>query len=217
MDRDTIWAHIHHERASLAATLRTLTPEQWNHDSLCAGWSVKDVAVHVISTPQLGLARTMGLFLRNIGRGYNTMIFRETKRMAQRQTTEQVLADYETYATSRKKVATTTTIEPLIDALVHHQDVVRPLGLRHDMDPAAAAVAADRVRTLAPLMGTRRLKKSVRMVATDVDWDRGKGPVVEGPMQELLMLCSGREPALTDLSGEGVDVLRATRRALRGP
>ncbi len=79
---------------------------------------------------------------------------------------------------------------------MHHQDIVRPLGLRHDMDPTAAAVAADRVRLLAPLMGTRRFIKSVRMVATDVDWARGQGPVVEGPMQELLMLCAGREADL---------------------
>jgi len=207
MDRDTIWGHIHHERDTLAATLRTLTPAQWEHDSLCEGWTVKDVAAHVISTPQMGFGRTMGVFARNLGRGYNTMIFRETKRLAERQTTEQILTDYETYATSRRKVTTTTTIEPLIDALVHHQDIIRPLGLRHDMDPTAAAVAADRVRLLAPLMGTRRVVKSVRMVATDVDWARGHGPVVEGPMQELLMLCAGREPDAAFLRGAGVEVV----------
>ncbi len=48
MDRDTLWGHTHHERIALAATLRTLTPEQWEHDSLCEGWTVKDVAAHVI-------------------------------------------------------------------------------------------------------------------------------------------------------------------------
>ena len=192
MDRDTLWGHIHHERTALARTLRTLTADQWEHDSLCEGWTVKDVAAHVISTPQLGFTGTMGVFLRNLGRGYNTMVYRETKRVSARKTTDEVVHDFETYATSRKKVATTTTVEPLIDALVHHQDIVRPLGLRHDMDPEAAAVAADRVRLLSPLMGTRRLVRTVRMVATDIDWDRGKGRVVEGPMQELLMLCAGR-------------------------
>ena len=90
----------------------------------------------------------------------------------------------------------TTVVEPLIDALVHHQDIVRPLGLRHDMDPVAAVVAADRLRKVALLFGTRRLVKGVRMVATDVDWERGQGPVIKGPMQELLMLCAGREADL---------------------
>jgi uncharacterized protein (TIGR03083 family) len=215
MDRDSIWGHIHHERATLAETLRTLSPEQWERDSLCEGWTVKDVAVHVISTPQLGFRGTMGVFARNLGRGYNTMIFRETKRLAERQSTDQILADFETHATSRKKVPTTTVVEPLIDALVHHQDIVRPLGLRHDMPPEAAAVAADRVRTLALLMGTRRIVKSVRMVATDVDWDRGKGPLVEGPMHELLMLCAGRQPDRALLSGEGAEQAMRGRRTSR--
>ena len=196
MDHDTLWGHIHHERDTLAATLRTLTPEQWEHDSLCLGWTVKDVAAHLISSPQMGIGRTMGLFGRNLGRGYNRMIFRETKRLSERQTTQQILADFETLATSRKHVPVTTVVEPLIDALVHHQDIVQPLGLRHDMDPVAAVVAADRLRKVALLFGTRRLVKGVRMVATDVDWERGQGPVIKGPMQELLMLCAGREADL---------------------
>jgi uncharacterized protein (TIGR03083 family) len=194
MDRDTLWGHIHHERAALATTLRTLTPEQWQHDSLCAGWTVKDVAAHVITTPRLGFGGTVGVFARNLGRGYNTMIDRETRRTSGRMTTDEIVAAFDTHADSRRKVAVTTTVEPLIDALVHHQDIVRPLGLRHDMDPAAAAVAADRVRLLAPLMGTRAAIRGVRMVATDIDWDRGKGPLVEAPMQELLMRCAGRDP-----------------------
>jgi uncharacterized protein (TIGR03083 family) len=210
MDRDTIWRQIHHERAALADTLRTLTPEQWETPSLCEGWTVKDVATHVISAPQLGVGATLGLFARNLGSGYNTMIFRETKRIAERMSTDEILADYKRYADSRKHVFTTTSVEPLIDALVHHQDILRPLGLHHDMDPEAAAVAADRVRKLALLMGTRRIVKSVRMVATDTDWARGKGPEVEGPMQELLMLCAGREPDRALLGGEGADLVFQT-------
>ena len=87
---------------------------------------------------------------------------------------------------------TTTSVEPLVDALVHHQDVVRPLGLRHEMAPEAAAVAADRCRALAFLMGSRGVVKGARMVATDIDWSRGRGPTLTGPMQELLMVCAGR-------------------------
>lgn len=206
MDRDEVWRHIHAERAALADTLGSLTAEQWAEPSLCAGWTVKDVAAHVISTPQIGIGEVAKMSLRNLGRGYNTMIFREVKRLGQ-QPVEQILADYATYAGSTHRVPVTTSIEPLIDALVHHQDIVRPLGLRHEPDPAAAAVAADRCRTLSPLMGSRRVVKGVRMVATDVEWTRGRGPTVEGPMQELLMLCAGRsgDPAL--LSGDGLQLL----------
>ena len=194
MDRDTLWHHTHQERLALADTLRTLTPEQWEHPSLCEGWTVKDVAAHIITGhPQTGVGTMVGLLARNIGRGYNTMIYRETKRVSARMTPDDVLADFERFATSRCKALTTTTVEPLVDAIVHHQDIIRPLGLRHDPDPEAAAVAADRLRLLRWLMGTRKTLRDVRMVATDVDWDRGRGAVVQGPMRELLMLCAGRE------------------------
>ncbi|WP_109505925.1 maleylpyruvate isomerase family mycothiol-dependent enzyme [Nocardioides speluncae] len=207
MERENVWRHIHAERAALADTLGSLTAEQWEHESLCAGWTVKDVAAHVISTAKIKPADMVGIMGRNLGRGYNKMIFREVKRLSHQQSVEQILADYTTYATSTRKVPTVTVIEPLIDAIVHHQDIVRPLGIIREPDPAAAAVAADRCRTLSLLFGSRRVVKGVRMVATDVDWTRGRGPTVEGPMRELLMLCAGRagDPAL--LSGDGLELV----------
>lgn len=206
MDKATVWRHIHAERAALAETLNSLTEEQWEHESLCAGWTVKDVAAHVISTAKIKPADMVGIVMRNLGRGYNTMIFREVKRLGQ-QPVEQILADYATYGDSTHRVPVTTSIEPLVDALVHHQDIIRPLGLSHEPDPQAAAVAAGRCRTLSLLMGSRRVVKGVRMVATDVDWTRGRGPTVEGPMLELLMLCADRAGDPSLLSGDGLQLI----------
>ncbi|KRA38475.1 MULTISPECIES: maleylpyruvate isomerase family mycothiol-dependent enzyme [unclassified Nocardioides] len=204
MEKAELWRHIHAERAALASLLAELPDEDWSHDTLCPGWTVHDVAAHVISTPQIGWRDMGGLLARNLGRGYNTMIFREVKRIGARETRDSILSDFDRYAASTHHVPTTTSVEPLIDALLHHQDIVRPLGRTREMPPAAAAVAADRVRRLAPLMGTGKLVRSVRMVATDVDWDHGKGPVVTGPIQELLMLASGRVPDPALVSGEGL-------------
>jgi uncharacterized protein (TIGR03083 family) len=209
MDRDTVWRHVHEQRRALAGLLAGLDAEEWEHESLCPGWTVRDVAAHVISTPQIGLAdvlRMTPLMLR----GYNRAIFAETKRWG-RAPIERILADYERLDGSRRHVPTTTHVEPLLDALVHSQDVARPLGRRLDVHPEAAVVAADRARLLSPVFGTRRLLKGVRMVATDVDWSRGRGPTLEGPAQELLMVCTGRAPYEGSLTGEGVALLpRAT-------
>lgn len=209
MDKATVWRHIHAERAALAETLNSLTDEQWEHETLCAGWTVKDVAAHVISTAKIRPADMIGMVGRNLGRGYNTMIFREVKRLSREQSVEQILADYTTYATSTRKVPTVTAIEPLIDSLVHHQDILRPLGLSYEPDRQAAAIAADRCRTLSMLMGSRRVVKGVRMVAADVDWTRGRGPTVEGPMLELLMLCAGRAGDPSLLSGDGLELTKS--------
>lgn len=207
MDTQSVWTHIHAERRALAADLASLAPEQWLADSLCAGWTVKEVAAHVISHPQIGWAAMPGMVARNFGRSYNAMIFREVKRLGATETPESILADFDTFATSTRRVPTTTAIEPLFDALVHHQDIVRPLGLRHAMDPEAAAVAADRCRQLAFLSGSRRVVKGTRMVATDIGWTRGRGPALRGPMQELLMVCAGRSRVAVDLEGDGLEVL----------
>lgn len=209
MDKAAVWHHTHAERAALAATLRSLPASAWAHPTLCPGWTVHDIAAHVISHPQIGWRETGAMLGRNLGRSYDTMIFREVKRLGARATRAGILADYERLATSTRHVPITTSIEPLVDALLHHQDIVRPLGITHAMDPAAAAVAADRIRLLAPLIGTGRLLRSIRLVATDIDWDRGRGPVVAGPVQELLMLASGREPDRTLLEGPGTDALPA--------
>lgn len=207
MDTQAVWAHIHTERRALAANLADLTPEQWLADSLCAGWTVQDVAAHVISHPQIGWAQMPAMVARNFGRGYNAMIFREVKRLGASSTRESILADYAAYDGSTRKVPTTTVLEPLIDCLVHHQDIARPLGLAREMAPDAAAVAADRARTLAFLSGSRKVVKSSRMVATDIDWVRGSGPTITGPIQELLMVCMGRSRVATELSGDGLELL----------
>ena len=52
-------------------------------------------------------------------------------------------------------------------------------------------------------MSGRRLR-DLRLVASDTDWARGRGDVIEGPMEELLMLCTGREPRWERLVGTGV-------------
>jgi uncharacterized protein (TIGR03083 family) len=207
MDKDTVWRHIHQQRRALADQLSRLDEGQWEHDSLCAGWTVRDVAAHVISTPAIGWAEMLRM-TPSMMRGYNRAIFEDAKRRGRREPAE-ILADYERYDGSRHHVPTTTHVEPLIDVLVHSQDILRPLGIDHAMPPDAAAAAADRARLLAPLTGSWRLVRSVRMVAEDVDWARGRGPVIEGPMQELLMLSCGRDARVETLSGDGRELLRA--------
>jgi uncharacterized protein (TIGR03083 family) len=207
MEKQDVWTHIHAERAALAATLAALPADHWQRPSLCPGWTVKDVAAHVISNPQIRLGDVGRLFVRNLGRSYNDMILRDVQRLGAEQEPDRILADYAAYADSRKHVPTTTVIEPLIDSLVHHQDIVRPLGLTREMHPEAAAVAADRCRLLLGLMGSRRVVKGVRMVATDLDWVRGRGPTLSGPMQELLMVCAGRSRVAVELEGDGQELL----------
>ena len=58
--------------------------------------------------------------------------------------------------------------------------------------------------------------RGVQLVATDVDWSVGAGPAVEGPVEALLLLLTGRAAALDRLSGPGLDRLDLPGRAAPG-
>lgn len=210
MDRETIWDHTVAQRQALADILRGLTDEQWEHPSLCEGWRVRDVAAHVISSPQLDWGASLRV-LPGLWRGYNGMIFHDVLRRGQA-SPEDILAQFDRFAAVRRGPAVVTHVEPLLDILVHTQDIVRPLGIDHHMPPEAAAVAADRARLLRMAGGRIR---SLGMTATDTDWARGDDALVEGTMEELLMLCTGRAPRWERLMGEGVADARAAFRRSR--
>lgn len=206
MDTPAVWQHIHQERRALASLLTGLPDEAWQRDTLCPGWSVLDVAAHVISNPQINWGDIVRMARRHLGRGYNAMVFHAVKEWSADQSPERVLGDFEKYDGVQRHVPVTTTIEPLLDVLVHTQDILRPLGLTHEMPVEAAAVAANRALLTGRMLGWRT--GAVRLVATDIAWARGRGPTVSGPMQELLLVCSGRARVAQELAGDGVALLR---------
>lgn len=207
MDADTVWRHVRAEREALVGTLRELSAEEWEHPSLCAGWRVRDVAGHLTA---VSLMRPVDLpvMLARGGFSYNGMIYRDGLRRG-RAPVEQILADHERVTDVRRAPPMLTPLEPLTDTLVHTQDILRPLGREYVAPTETILLAADRVRRLALFLGSRRIIRSVRMVATDADWVRGEGPTLEAPMQELLMVCAGRMPDMTLVSGDGLEMLRA--------
>lgn len=208
MEREQIWQATIDARKALAAHLVELTPEEWAHPSLCTGWTIKDVAAHVMLHPTFRWRELPAMFGRNLGRSYDAMIDRETRRISARLTPADVLAQYEEYADSHRHVPVTTSVEPMLDILVHTQDILRPLGRSQDMPPVAASVSADRALLLGALTGWSSAKK-LRLVATDIEWSHGrKGPEVRGPMQELLMISTGRAPDAALVSGEGLAQVR---------
>lgn len=203
MDTETIWRHIDTERASLADLLAELTPAQWDTPSICPGWRVREVAAHVISSPQTrfwpvlrGMARARGDF--------NRMIFDEARRAATQYTPEQIVAQYHEHAGSRRHPPGTTPVDPLLDVLIHGQDIARPLGIHREIPADAARVAADRIWLKSFPFKARKRLAGVRLVATDCDWTVGTGAEVRGTMGDLLLVLSGRTISVPELTGQGV-------------
>ena len=194
MDRDAVWRTIDAERAALASLLAGLDDAMWSTPSLCAGWTVRDVAAHVISSPQATLGSTVRAMVSARG-DLDRALFAEARRHSARPTT-QILDDFRRLAGSRRHPPGTTHLEPLLDVLVHTQDIAVPLGVEHPMPPVPCAVAAGRVWRLRYPFHARRRLTGYRLVATDTDWSVGAGPPLEGTAGALLLLVTGRTAAL---------------------
>jgi uncharacterized protein (TIGR03083 family) len=206
MDKDRAWQVIHQERAALADMLETLTPEEWEHPSLCNGWSVRDVAAHVISAPEAKVGQMAAALVRARG-SFNRAAHDEAQRLSSRNT-GQIVDDYRRLAESRRLAPGTNHKQALLDTLVHTQDIVIPLGRHHEMPVEAARASAEAFRkNLFPFNARKRLA-GCRLEATDTDWAAGEGALVRGPIAALLLLITGRPASLTELSGEALPQLR---------
>ena len=206
MDRDEVWQAIDAERLSLADLLDDLTPQEWERPSLCAEWRVRDVAAH-LTLSQTGVLPALVAVVR--ARGNLNRMIRDTARHQGRRPTAEYAPLLRAMAGSRRTAPGVTHLEPLIDVLVHGQDIAVPLGRSRAMPARASAAAADRVwPNLWPFRAERRLR-GFTFAATDDDWTAGAGPRVEGPIGAILLLLTGRPAALSRLSGPGVEALAA--------
>ena len=114
---------------------------------------------------------------------------------------------------SRRKAPFVSDLEPLLDALVHGQDMAVPLGLDRVVPTDAAAAATQRAWSMGfPFRAEKRLA-GFTLVASDHPWSAGEGAVVEAPVRALLMLVTGRDVVLPELTGPGADALRSRLRA----
>jgi uncharacterized protein (TIGR03083 family) len=206
-DEDRAWQAIRAQRLAVADLLESLDAGDWEQPSLCEGWTVRDVAAH-LTLQQLSLLDGLGMFARAPG-GMNRVIREAARREAARSTPAQLVARIRASAQSRRHNVGITYKEALIDALVHSQDIARPLGRALPIPPDAAALGANQVwRKGWPFYPRRRLA-GLRLVGTDGEWSVGEGPEVRGRLGDLLLVLTGRgAAALTDLDGDGVPELR---------
>jgi uncharacterized protein (TIGR03083 family) len=184
---------------------RHLTDDQWNMPSLCPGWTIRDVVVHLAyHTHRSGLKEKLG----NLHKTTAMMVEREN-------------------ASARDELLRWLSSDPApaeredrgthAELVIHQQDIRRPLGL-------ARAYPEDSLRSSLDLCTTRsgnifvidrrfRLGRGLRLVATDLEWTIGKGPEVRGTAEAILMAIAGRRAVLSDLDGDGVRVIDHRLRA----
>ena len=110
------------------------------------------------------------------------------------------------------RVATATTTPPaapatrLVEAVVHGEDVRRPLGLHRDYPVEHVLPALGyQVKTSVSMGGGKQRAAGFRLVAVDSGFSAGEGPEVRGTALVLLLAISGRPVGPDELSGPGAE------------
>lgn len=109
----------------------------------------------------------------------------------------------------------TTPATALVAVVCHASDIFRPLGKTTLFDRQLLALVARRLAHAGYPIGARKRIRGLRLAATDADFELGAGPLVQGPIEALMLVIAGRPAALGDLSGPGRDFL-AERISLPG-
>jgi uncharacterized protein (TIGR03083 family) len=188
VNTDEIWRRVDEQRIGLAGLLEGLTAEQWTAQSLCDGWQVRDVAAHLTHS-HMHPVRAIVEAARS-GFRFDSMIQRLGREDPRSQA--EIAIALRGMAGSRKRVPGTSVQQPLIELLVHGQDITVPLGIDWPMPLDAAREVAQKLSGMTfPLNGQRRLA-GVRLVATDAEFAAGEGREVQVPIGDIVMILAGR-------------------------
>jgi uncharacterized protein (TIGR03083 family) len=200
------WAAIHAERHALLDDLQRLDDSQWDAASSCGQWKVRDVVGHIIATAKVTPA---GFLTGMAASGFRFHVMNEKRATAEAGgTPKEILERLRSVLDAKTKPP--GPIDAMVgEAIVHGEDIRRPLGLKHAYDAGALVASADFYRKGNLLIGGKRRAEGLTLRATDHDWQAGDGPEVHGPMAALVSAIAGRADALGELDGPGLATLRS--------
>ena len=190
MHEERIWQVVEHERLGLADLLEDLTPAQWEAPTMCEGWRVRDVAAHLTIAARLRVPQMVAGMVRARG-NFDRFVFDDARRRAARPPAE-LIAELRALAGSRRHPRPTKPIDPMVDMLVHGQDIALAVGTARAMPTDAAVAGSDHVWTSSFPFRARTRLAGYRLQATNADWAAGEGELVEAPVERLLLVLTGR-------------------------
>jgi uncharacterized protein (TIGR03083 family) len=201
MTRNEIAQATRLERVKLVADLGTLNEEQWDAQSQCSEWKVRDVVGHLIRLwHYYHLQLPFELDLIRYGFQLNRALSRSAQRIGRWPTgellTELAGARYEDTLVYRFHPQ---PLYALAEWIVHGQDIRRPLGLSATFDPEHL-IAIGNVAQKWYTWGARKRRLAQRLEATDANFTVGDGQTtLRGPLEAVVMATFGRQSGLKDL------------------
>jgi uncharacterized protein (TIGR03083 family) len=200
------------EMASISETLAGLTAAQWDAPSLCDGWRVRDVIGHMLVGYTVPMDE-LGAVIQQYGGDINLASKMASAEYAGAHSPSELASGYERLWRERIRggIAAMIPIEDaLVDHVIHHSDMCRPLGLPTGVSEERLAAVLQLAPVTGGMIGCDARMAGLRLHATDLDLVAGDdGPEVAGSAEDLILAVSGRPAGLDRLEGDGVATLVA--------
>jgi uncharacterized protein (TIGR03083 family) len=186
-----IGAAVAAERRAQVELYSSLSEEEWDSPSLCAGWRVREVLAHVTMPFRYSLPRVGWELLKTRG-SFDRMADRRARIDARQLSSGQLWESLRDNVEHPWAPPGGGPLGALSHDVIHGLDVSTPLG-RDD------AVSPERVGMVLGGLRPRQVAffgvdlDGVQLRADDVDWTYGSGEPVEGRAQDLLLLVCGRQ------------------------
>ena len=197
------WTNAAKARTDFADMIDGLSAEQLAADTLCAGWSVQDVAGHIVSFVEMSLP-TMMLSMAKAGFNIDKAWHANAKKYGD-QSAATIVSKLRANAAKPSAMKSFPPGLTTVDVAVHTQDIRRPLGLAGELDPAVLRDALEFCTT--HKKGKMQVPTDdiagLRLEATDIEWSWGTGDLVSGPAEAILMAINRRDTR-SELTGDGV-------------
>lgn len=203
-----MWSEV----ADIGELLHQLDDAAFDTPSLCTGWAVRDVLGHMglgHTTPMPAMVARVARYWFNVTKAS----FNESRTLFAGKSADQVRRFWDEVMVAGHPMKGISRLIPaksgFLDHLVHNQDIRRPTGVARAVPEERLVRALELVRSEGtPLFNPKRNVRELRLSATDVGWQAGDGPLVEGPGEAIVMAAAGRAAALEDLAGDGVPTLK---------
>jgi uncharacterized protein (TIGR03083 family) len=207
-DQERLYAIATANRLLAAEMFAGLTPQQWATPSLCRGWTVREVAAHLLPPAnRLWLLPLAVQVIRHRG-DLERMVDENTRRAAELPVDE-IVRRLRDRAGVRLKPPVTGVAGPMADTAIHLRDAARPLGLAVNPEPPTWEPVLDFLVSTPAGKGfvpPDRLR-GLRFVVDDGTWSWGDGATVSGTSEAVAMAIAGRAAVLPELAGDGVALL----------
>lgn len=191
-----------------------LTDTDWGQASLCTEWSNHEVLAHLVFGYRASVAAVCLGMVRHRGSfdGANAALAVE---LARQRTPAELIDEFAELSDRPRGVGRVFPRRMLLgDHVIHELDIAFALGREPTVGTdALIAVLNTQVRVPNPFVPAAALARGLNLRATNVDWAYGdSGLTVAGGAAQLASVLAGRPWALDQLSGSGVDELRARLR-----